>query len=500
MRAEQISDAIGKVDDRLLQETDTARNVEPDAKRSKQRWNRRGGARSWFRPVAALAVCVAVVITSVWWISDRAPSAVAYAETIAQAEYPEMIEYPVYDDYKIPDSVRWDNDAYQADRAAWQSSYEAQVSQGAGYEDVLDDFFARTAPLILGDSQGENRVYSPANIYMALSMLAELTEGDSRRQLLELLGTEDIETLRSQAGAVWNSNYSEDGRTTSILANSVWLDNGFSVCQEVMDTLAGQYYASSFQGDLQDPRMSQALQSWLNEQTGGLLQEESRQIEFQELAVMALASTIYYQAQWAQGFEKGATYEDVFHSPQGDVTCDYMAQNETNILYWGEGFYAVAQKLEGSGEMWLILPEEGASVDALLSSKEVLQMISGQCPQENQKQMQVNLRLPKFDVSASTELSENLKSLGITDVFDSQVADFSAMTDQEDIFVSEVSHAARVMVDEQGCTAAAFTVIVMEQECLWMGDQVDLVFDRPFLFVITGPTQMPLFAGVVNVP
>ena len=127
-------------------------------------------------------------------------------------------------------------------------------------------------------------------------------------------------------------------------------------------------------------------------------------------------------------------------------------------------------------------------------------MISGQCPQDNQKELQVNLRLPKFDVSASTELSDRLKALGVEDVFDSGIADFSAMTEQDDIFVSEISHAARVLVDETGCTAAAFTVIMMEQECMWMGDEIDLVFDHPFLFVITGPTQMPLFAGVVNTP
>jgi serpin B len=450
--------------------------------------------------VAALAACTAIVITSVWWISDKTPSGVAYAGTIAQAEYPEMVVYPDYDDYRIPDSTRWDNDAYLADLVAWERSHEEQVHQGSGYEDVLDSFFARTAPLILGGSLGENRVYSPANIYMAISMLAELTEGASHDQLLALLDVENVDVLRQQASAVWNSNYCSDGRTTSVLANSVWVDDGFSVKKEVMKTLADRYYASAFQGDLQDPKMSETLQTWLNEQTGGLLEEASRQMKFQELTVMALASTLYYEAHWSQGFGKSDTYSDVFYSPQGEVTCEYMVQEEQNTLYWGEGFQAVAQKLTGSGAMWLILPEEGVSVDSLLTSQEMLQMVSGECPQEKQKQLQVNLHLPKFDVSAATELTDTLKNLGVTDVFDSRFADFSALTQQEDLFVSEVSHAARVMVDEDGCTAAAFTMIMIEEECMWIGDEVDLTFDRPFLFVITGPAQMPLFAGVVNTP
>jgi len=272
------------------------------------------------------------------------------------------------------------------------------------------------------------------------------------------------------------------------------------VNEEVLDVLANQYYASSFQGNLQAPEMTERLRGWLNEQTGGLLKEESQQIRFRELTAMALASTMYYQAHWFQGFEKHATYQDVFHSSQGDVTCEYMVQREPNTLYWGDGFCAVAQPLTGSGDMWLILPEEGLAVDSLLTSSQVMTMVAGQCPQENKKRIQVELHLPKYDVSSSLELTESLQTLGISDVFDPRYADFSALTDQEDLFVSEISHAARVMVDEVGCTAAAFTVIMIEQETMWMGDEVQLKLDRPFLFVITGPTGMPLFAGVVNTP
>jgi len=491
MRAEQISDAIGNVDDRLLQEADMARNADVSEPGKKNRW---------LRPAAMAAACAAVVMMVIFGLGGRTPSGVAHARTIAQAEYPEMALVPEYEDYRIPGSGQWDNEAFQRDNEAWRSSYEAQVSQGLGYEHVLDDFFARTAPLLLSSEQGENRVYSPANIYMTLSMLAELTDGASRGQLLELLGTGDMETLRQQARAVWNSNYCSDGRTTSVLANSVWLDDGFDVNEEVLDVLANQYYASSFQGNLQAPEMTERLRGWLNEQTGGLLKEESQQIRFRELTAMALASTMYYQAHWFQGFEKHATYQDVFHSSQGDVTCEYMVQREPNTLYWGDGFCAVAQPLTGSGDMWLILPEEGLAVDSLLTSSQVMTMVAGQCPQENKKRIQVELHLPKYDVSSSLELTESLQTLGISDVFDPRHADFSAMTDREDLFASEISHAARVMVDEDGCTAAAFTVIMIEQETMWMGDEVQLKLDRPFLFVITGPTGMPLFAGVVNTP
>ena len=39
------------------------------------------------------------------------------------------------------------------------------------------------------------------NVYMALAMLAEVTDGESRRQILDLLGSSSLEDTREQAKA-----------------------------------------------------------------------------------------------------------------------------------------------------------------------------------------------------------------------------------------------------------------------------------------------------------
>lgn len=67
-------------------------------------------------------------------------------------------------------------------------------------------------------------------------------------------------------------------------------------------------------------------------------------------------------------------------------------------------------------------------------------------------------------------------------------------------WLATVQHAARVAIDEEGVTAAAYTVTK------WVGagkppsDEVYFTLDRPFLFVITSHDDLPLFAGVVNTP
>ena len=121
---------------------------------------------------------------------------------------------------------------------------------------------------------------------------------------------------------------------------------------------------------------------------------------------------------------------------------------------------------------------------------------------KNSKYVDINLSMPKFDVSSDLDLTESLKALGITDVFDPSLSDFSPMTkDADEIYLSQARHAARVLVDEEGCQAAAYNIMAD----VGMGgppdEEVDFVLDRPFLFVITdGPRELPLFAGIVNQP
>ena len=70
----------------------------------------------------------------------------------------------------------------------------------------------------------------------------------------------------------------------------MWLRDDLSYNQDTLKTLAENYYASSFQGNMSDEAYSQALRDWLNEQTGGLLQEQAEGIQLRLETVLALAT------------------------------------------------------------------------------------------------------------------------------------------------------------------------------------------------------------------
>lgn len=441
--SEKIYEAVTNISDELVENA--------GAKRRRPR-------RAWY--MSAVAALLVVVIAVALFRPGDGASALAIAEA-------------KYDDYvRLPDDITTPGGCFEA--------LTAQFLSGAGEE---------------------NAVLSPVNIYMALAMLAELTDGESRAQLLDLIGSQDIEAVREQAQAIWRACSMDVEEIQCVLASSVWLRDDQGYVQETMDTLANTYYASSYRGEMGSGEINRAIQSWLNEQTRGLLKEQAATIETDPLTVLLLATTIYYSAQWTDEFNEERNYTDVFHAPSGDVDAEYMYSGRFMDYYSGDGWGAVRLPLRGGNGMWFILPDEGVSMDALLQNEDVMRLMSaGEA--DGGEYARVYFSVPKFDIASQLDLTEGLMELGVADVFDPDVSDFTPMTTDTDvpIYVSEATHAARVKIDEEGVEAAAFTVLDAPTSMAPSDEEIYFTLDRPFLFAISSQDGLPLFAGVVNRP
>ncbi len=405
---------------------------------------------------------------------------------------PEMAPFANYNDF---DSY----DEYRVALKAWQESQNAQYDQPDGYADSLTDFFRRSITEFL--SGEENAAYSPVNVYMAMAMLAETTDGESRQQILDLFGADSLEELRTQASNLWNAHYCDDGQTTLLLGNSLWLTERYSFHQDTVDRLANDYYASVFGGLLGTDESNAQLQQWLNSMTGGLLEEQTKNTKLSEYAVFALASTIYFKAGWMEEFAKEQTTDDIFHSPNGDITASFMHSKQEGVYYRGSNFGAIRLELTGNNGMWIILPDEGVTVAEVLAGEEYLNMTLEHIGFGNLSGGILDISLPKFDVTSQSDLIKGMKNLGLSHIFDPNLSDFSPMTSDNDrLYVSQIDHAARVVIDEEGVIAAAYTVIEASDEACPPSNIIEFIVDRPFAFIVSSQDNLPLFAGVVTEP
>lgn len=421
------------------------------------------------------------------------PHLLQLSNLTAAPEYPEMPKCPRQEDYPV------NSQQFYEDQWEWeQNRRENHIASPENAHD-LDPFMEESMKQFL--SGDNNQVCSPLNIYFALAMLAETTAGNSRQQILDVLGHSSLENLRAQANQLWRAHYSNDGQTVSLLANSVWLDEQYTFVPDTLDTLAKDHYASVFTGDLGTEEMDKQLAAWLDSQTGGLLTEYTENIKLDPATVFALASTAYFNANWVNDFYEGATTQEIFHAKDREIVTDFMHKTTLNHTYYeGEDFAATSLALTGHHRMWLILPDRDSSVQALLEQGDYYDLISHPEAWGQSREVTLNLSLPKFDVSSEQDLIPGLKAMGITDICNPVTADYSPIT-SEPLYLGNTQHAARVAVDEDGVIAAGYTLMANYGEAApQKQEEIDFTLDRPFLFVITGEDNLPLFAGAVAEP
>lgn len=425
-------------------------------------------------------------------------SAQPVAGEIAKAVYPTAVPYPKEEDYISADGS-FDSEAYYQAYEQWSQFAGTRPDLTAEETENLNAFFRDSVRQFLKGA--DNRVCSPVNIYMALAMLSGLTAGNTQVQILQLLDASAPDALSEQANRIWNALYEDDGTATVLLGSSLWLNESVSFRADTLKKLSETFYASSYSGKPGSPEFDAALQSWLNEQTRGLLSQQAGGVKMSPQTLLALATTIYFKASWTDQFSESATKADVFHAVDGDRQAPFMRQTYTGAYYTGDGFSAVYKPLWAGG-MWLILPDEGKTPADLLENGAAMDFIASQ--EKSGVRSEISLSLPKFDVSADLDLIDGLKALGVTNAFDGLVSDFSPMTgDTEEIAIGQAKHAARVKIDEEGCEAAAFTVMMAEATAAMQPPPpVKFTLDRPFLFAVTSAQggALPLFVGAVQTP
>ena len=414
------------------------------------------------------------------------------ADSVSKASGSRQTKRPDSDDYDDLAAWRVDFDKWQAEQTALSNTTKEAVK-------ALTPFFTAGSAQLLSTPSGENLLWSPVNAYIGLAMVTELTEGASRQQILDLFGASDIDTLRQQVSAIWESVYYDNGHEVSTLANSLWLEEVLSYQQDTMDSLAYHYYASVYQGDLGSQKINNAIGAWINNNTSGFLKNTTQNISLPEETILALYSTIYFRAKWQDQFSRANNTEDVFHTPTGDKTVTFMNKDLAQMnYYWGDKFSAVALGLKNGSRMWFILPDEGYTTADVLTDGQYMQMVLRQ-DWENEKWMKVNLSVPKFDVNSTVGLKTGLQKMGVTDVFSEAAADFSALTGDVPIFLTAADQTVRVQIDEEGVKAAAYIEIPGATSPAPPEEIIDFVVDRPFIFAIT-TDSIPLFVGTVNTP
>lgn len=383
-------------------------------------------------------------------------------------------------------------------------SVQALAVQGNGTVDLManvqplsvsvqnvDDAYSVAAAnfavsLLQNSYEGENCILSAYSVYTALAMTANGADGQTLAQMESVLGMSAAElnvylyALAKNAGSELNS------------ANSIWLRKAedLSVNADFLQINADYFGADAFAADF-DAQTLADINEWINDHTNGMIENALDRID--PTTMLYLINALQFDASWLTAYHSGQIFDGIFYAENGEQTVQMMSSEEGKYLNDGN---AVGFMKPYAGEQYsyvALMPNEGISMQeylATLTGESLLATV------RNATDITVFATMPKYEASCSTDLSETLCKMGMTDAF-TDGADFSRMSNQ-DLMISRVLHRTKLNVDELGTQAGASTIVILDTKGFIMNSET-VVLNRPFVMgIFDRVNQCFVFLGTVD--
>ena len=357
------------------------------------------------------------------------------------------------------------------------------------------------------DQTGEPALVSPLSAALALSMAANGADGDTLEQFEAVLsGGAGLDVLNALCQELTADYQSLGGSTECSIANSLWVDPEGMIREDFIGRCGGIFDAQVIQAQLSDPGIVPALNGWVSDHTGGMIPEIVSE-PFPEEAAALLVNALYLKNTWAAEFDPNQTMERTFtHGDGAEERMDFLRHFDRSLPYLetADSVGALLPYDDGRLAFFALMPRlypDSPDFEAWLAGLDGAEL--GRLVRDSRDRADFFLRLslPKFEAEWKGELKDVLAALGLELAFDDTgLADFSLLGDNPyGYYLSQVIHATKLEVNEEGTRAAAATVVEATAGSAAPMEEpqgIELDFDRPFLYgIVDLENGVPLFLG-----
>lgn len=253
------------------------------------------------------------------------------------------------------------------------------------------------------------------------------------------------------------------------------------------------------------------MNSWVKEQTKGLIpQVLSPNHTFRKDMTMLLANALYFKGTWAKTFDPSMTKPEKFHLLNGEtIQVSFMQKSKfTESRYCGGddrryeyGSYKNCKVLKlpyldgkydkRAFSMYVFLPNKKYGLPELMKS---IKLYNDMFDKGQIKLAEVELDrilIPKFKFESTIELSNIMKTLGLTLPFEfpgELTGILDSTIDGRLLYVSEILQKCRIETNEKGTEAACVSAMSggYGSRPPRVTPPVEFVADHPFMFRLFG--------------
>ncbi|KAL7876021.1 hypothetical protein AOLI_G00109840 [Acnodon oligacanthus] len=348
---------------------------------------------------------------------------------------------------------------------------------------------------------GKNLAMSPYGISSVMGMVQLGAYGSTLKTLQAHMGysLQERGMLRQQR-LLQRDLDSEHGVE---VASGVMVDRKVILEKHFRRSLSKAFQSVPHQMDFSQPESAlQVINSWVSDRTGAMIPNFLQSGVLSKQTRLVLLNALHFHGLWKTPFDPKLTMEMLFYGANGSVVPVPMMRTTQKFSY---GEFVTE---EGVDYDVIEVPYEGDSLSMLLVSSfdrdvpvsNLIKELSSSKVQEWTKQLKkVNrqLVLPRFSIDSEVDLKSTLSTLGLGDIFNQGKADFSRITTEEPLCVSDVLQRVKIEVNEEGTQGSSATAAIIYSRMA----VEEHILDRPFLFLIQHkPTGSVLFMGQINQP
>jgi len=374
-----------------------------------------------------------------------------------------------------------------------EAEMSGEVKQEGNAEEVQVEKMKNDFELLKYMTDEKNYMVSPFSLRMAMMLAANGAEGNTQKEILDLFGIENLNAYNEKTKELIK-RYHETESVQLNIANSIWLNGSIAgsnvrFAKEYEELIANYYEGTSQIED--ENHIAKKANQWVEEKTNGKIKnmlDESEKADFLALLINAL----YFKGQWANEFEKDATYPETFTDRnQKETEIDFMHQTKKYDYYEDENMKMIKLPYKGyRTAMYVVLPTNEGKMD--------IENALG-----NMNNCKVELSMPKFKTEYSLSFAKLLQQLGIKEAFHQANAKFKnvmfkGVQMNHNVFIQDVLQKTFIEVDEQGTEAAAATAVIVNlTSALPIQEEImEFKADRPFIyFIMDEDTKEVLFLG-----
>ncbi|CAG0916411.1 unnamed protein product [Notodromas monacha] len=351
------------------------------------------------------------------------------------------------------------------------------------------------------EDQG-NIFFSPFSIQAAFSMVLAGSGGVTHEEMSKVLHvmTKNTGDVHDQFRDLLKTI--EDHKDVTLAtANKVFVQDGAKIQEEYLSRVKESYLSAVENTDFSDDANRAKINAWVEDQTKNKIKDLLPPGSLNAMTRIVLVNAIYFKGNWLNQFDPASTRnQPFFQTKEKTIDVPMMSRKGHYRLIDIDALNARILELPYKGEsmsMFLLVPREVDGLEALESAltHEMLEKVIS----TKGARRELTVVLPKFKLESSFTLSKTLSKLGMPSAFNADEADFSGITGDKSLFVSEGYHKAFLEVNEEGSEAAAATAAVMMLRM--MPINITVKADRPFcFFIMDNRNNVPLFLGHVIRP